>query len=50
MEAGGAIRVQEAGFGNKNGVRVKYGGLKEVRQGSVFFRIGLDGEAMDGKL
>ena len=30
MEAGGAVRVEEAGFGDKNGLRVKYGGLKEV--------------------
>ena len=50
MEAGGSIRVEEAGFGDKNGLRVKYGGLKEVTQGSIFFRMGLDGEAMDGEL
>ena len=50
MEAGGAVRVEEGGFGDKNGLRVKYRGLKEVTQGSVFFRMGLDGEAMDGKL
>ena len=42
--------VEEAGFGDKNGLRVKYGGLKEVAQGSVIFRVGLDWEAMDGKL
>ena len=50
MEAGGAITIEEAGFGDKDGLRVKYGGLKVVTQGSVFFRMGLDGEAMDGKL
>ena len=50
MEAGGAIRVEEAGFGDKNGLRVKYGGLKEVSQGSVFFRMGLNRGTMDGKL
>ena len=38
MEPGGSIRVEEAGFGDKNGLRVKYGGLKEITQGSVLFR------------
>ena len=50
MEAGGAVRVEEAGYGDKNGLRVKNRGLMEVTQGSDFFRMGLDGEAMDGKL
>ena len=50
MEVGGSIRVEEAGFGDKNGLRVKYGGLKQVTQGRVLLRMGLDGEAMDGKL
>ena len=50
MEAGRAIRVEEAGFGNKNGPRIKYGGLKEVTQGSILFRMYVDGEARDGKL
>ena len=50
MEAGGSIRVEEGGFGDKNGLRVKCGGLKEVTQGRIFFRMGLDGEAMDGEL
>ena len=26
------MRVEEAGFGDKNGLRVKYGGLKEHQQ------------------
>ena len=50
MEAGGGVTVEEAGFRDKNGLGVKYGGLKEVTQGSVFLRMGLDGKAMDGKL
>ena len=50
MEVGGSVRVEEAGFGDKNRQGVQYGGLKEVTQGSVVFRVGLDGEAMDGKL
>ena len=50
VEAGGSVRIEEAGFGNKNKLRVKYGGLKEVTPDCVVFRVSLDGEAMDGKL
>ena len=50
MEAGGSIRVEEAGFGNKNRLRIKYGGLKEVTSDRVVFGVSLDGETMDGKL
>ena len=50
MEAGGSIWVEEAGFGDKDKLRVKNGGLKEVTQGIVGLRVSLDGEAMDGNL
>ena len=50
METGGSIRVEEAGFGDKDRVRVKNGGLKEVTQGRVSLRVSLDGQAMDGEL
>ena len=50
MEAGGSIRVEEAGFGNENRLRVKNRGLKEVTQDGIVFGVSLDGEAMDGKL
>ena len=50
MEAGGSIRIEEAGFGNENRLRVEYGGLKEVTQDGVVLGVSLDGEAMDGKL
>ena len=42
--------VEERGFGNKNRLRIKYGRLEEVTQDSVIFRVGLDGETMDGEL
>ena len=48
MEAGGSIRVEEAGFGNKNRLRIKYGGLK-VTQDRVVFGVSLDAETMDGE-
>ena len=50
MEAGGSIRVEEAGFGDKNRLRVEYRRLKEVTQDGIVFGVSLDGEAMDGKL
>ena len=50
VEAGGSIWVEEAGFGDKDRLRVKNGGLKEVTQGSVGLRVSRDGQAMDGKL
>ena len=50
MEAGGSIRVEEAGFGNENRLRVEYRGLKEVTQDGVVLGVSLDGKAMDGKL
>ena len=50
VEAGGTIRVEKAGSGNKNGLRVKYRGLQEVAQGSVLFRMGFDGKAVDREL
>ena len=50
MLAGGLVWVEEAGFGDKNRLRVKNGGLKEVTQASVGLRVSLDGQAMDGKL
>ena len=50
METGGSIRVEEADFGDKDRLRVKNRGLKEVTQGSVSLRVSLDGQAMDGKL
>ena len=49
MEKGGSVRVEEVGFGNKDRLRVKYGGLKEITQDRVVFRVSVDGEAMDGK-
>ena len=50
MEAGGSIRVEGVYFGDKNRLRVKYGGREEVTQDSVVFGVSLDGEAMDGQL
>ena len=50
MEAGGSIGVEEAGFGNKNSLRIEDGGLKEVTQDSLVLGVSLDGEAVDGKL
>ena len=50
METGRSVSVVEAGFGNKNRLRVKYGGLEEVRQDSVIFGVSLDGETMEGEL
>ena len=50
VETGGSIWVQEAGFGDKERLRVKNGGLKEVIQGSVGLRVSLDRQAIDGKL
>ena len=50
MEPGGSIRVEEAGFGNEDGLRVKYRRLKEVTQDGVVFGVSLDGEAMHGEL
>ena len=47
---GGSIQVEEAGFGNKTGLRIEYGGLEEVTKGSVVFRVSLDGETVDGEL
>ena len=41
MEVGGSIRDEEAGFGNENGVRVEYRGLKEVTQDGVVFGVSL---------
>ena len=50
MELGVPIGVEEAGFGNEDRLRVKYGGLEKVTQGSVIFGVGLDGETVDGEL
>ena len=50
METEGSIWIEEAGFGDKDRLRVKNGGLKEVRQGSISLRVSLDGQAMDGEL
>ena len=49
MEARGSSGIEEAGFGNKNRLRVKYRRLKEVTQDGVVFGVSLDGEAVDGK-
>ena len=50
MEARGSIRIEEAGFGNEDRLRVKYRRLKEVTQDGIVFGVSLDGEAVDGKL
>ena len=50
METGGSILVEEVGFGDKDRLRVKNRGQKEVTQGSVSLRGSLDGQAMDGEL
>ena len=50
MEMGGSIWIEEAGFGDKDRLRLKNGGLKEVTQGSVSLRVSLDGQAMDGEM
>ena len=50
MEAGGSIRVEEAGFGYKKKLRIKYGGLDEVIQDSVVLGVSLNGKTMDGEL
>ena len=50
MEAAGSLRVEEAGFGNENGLRIKLEGLEELTQDSVVFGVSLDGETMDREL
>ena len=50
METGCSIRVDEAGFGDKDRLGFNNGGLKEVTQCSVSLRVSLDGVAMDGEL
>ena len=50
MQAGGLIGVEEAGFGNKNRLRVKYGELEEVTHDGLVFGVSLNGETMDGEL
>ena len=50
METGGPVRIEEAGFGDEDRLRVKNRGLEEVTQGGVGLRMGLDGLAMDGEL
>ena len=50
MEGRGSVRVEEVGFGKKNGRRIKYGGLEEVTKDSIVSGVSLDGETMEGEL
>ena len=50
METGGLIWIEEAGFGDEDGLRIKNRGLEVVTQGSVRLRMSLNGQAMDGEL
>ena len=50
METGGPIWIEEAGFGDEDGLGVNNRGLEEGKQGSVSLRMSLDGQAMDGEL
>ena len=50
MGTGLAVRVEEAGFGDKTGLGVKDRGLEHVGKTGVIVRMGPDGETMYCKL
>ena len=50
VETGAPIWIEEACFGDKNGLGIKNRGLEGVTHGSVSLRVSLDGQAMNREL